>query len=279
MSPVSSHLLNDFLSVRIRLGTLVIWLSLVCVPISSFVTGISLKFPTMQTPATRFCCSLLPICYFNMLNTWVFLLASVFLYHIHTVPMEARRGCLNLWGSHDSVKPCWCWKLNPGLLVEAESSCMGNMTRAWQRSQHKCSRTFLESRGKQAVATFGDHDEELPLPPLDQGCTHRKSDFTQNMDVSMWFVRNVLPSLRDGNSIEGSADNCTVIFNLWCVSLAMGRGREGEELFILAASYWTIYQDEFRFTIHYAFQLVLCKGANGFPGNLGSAACRTQPCL
>lgn len=44
----------------------------------------------------------------------------------------------------------------------------------------------------------------------------------------------------------------------------MGGGREEEELFILAASYWTIYQNEFRFTIHYAFQLVLCKGANGF---------------
>lgn len=56
-----------------------------------------------------------------------------------------------------------------------------------------------------------NYDEELPLPPPDQGCTHPKSDFTQNMDVSMWFVRNVLLCLRDGNSIEGSADNCTVV--------------------------------------------------------------------
>lgn len=170
----------------------------------------------MQTPTTRFCCSLLLICYFNIKYMGVFACNCV------CTPLT--------YSSHGSQKRVfeslgliWLWAAMLVLKTEAwspgrgRSTCMGNTTRAWQRSQHKWSRTFPESRGKQAVATFGDHDEELPLPPLDQGCTHHKSDFTQNMDVSMWFVRNVLPCLR----LKFHRRVCWQLhcdFNLWCVS-------------------------------------------------------------
>lgn len=154
----------------------------------------------------RFCYSLLPICYFNMLNTLQMCLYTT---------------CMQFpWKPIEGV-----WVSGTHMALSSHVGVENWILASWERQRAHAWRTWLEhGRGpntddqghfRKVEASrqwqrLVNQDEEPSTATSGPGL-HHKSDFTQNMDVIMLFVRDVLLCLRDGNSIEGSADNGTVI--------------------------------------------------------------------
>lgn len=115
----------------------------------------------------RFCYSLLPICYFNMLNTLQMCLYTT---------------CIQFpWKPKEGV-----WVSGTHMALSSHVGVENWILASWERQRAHAWRTWLEhGRGpntddqghfRKVEASrqwqrLVNQDEELPLPPLDQGCT------------------------------------------------------------------------------------------------------------